>query len=391
MMTIAAATGSAVIRRRAVPTRRVRVLHVALNLEAGGLERLVVDLVNRADPVRFDSHVLVLEYAGRHASELRNPAALHVSDPLGPLSMLRPTALAHTIRSIGPEVVHTHSGVWYKASLAARLAGIRHIVHTDHGRLMPDSLRNRVVDAIAARRTTLVVAVSEPLADYMHRRLRVPSSKLRVVRNGVDTSLASLDGGSGIRHELGLPDDTPVIGSVGRLDYIKGYDILLEAFRRLRDDWTVGRPPVLVIAGDGPEMPRLREMLDGMDASVRRGVHLLGWRPDIPDVLAAFDVFAMTSRSEGTSLGLLEAMSAGICPLVTNVGGNAAVLGDDLAHRMLPTENAAEFARALAAVLRDGGARRRDAVRARARVTGEFSVGAMVKRYERLYAALSMS
>ena len=106
------------------------------------------------------------------------------------------------------------------------------------------------------------------------------------------------------------------------------------------------------------------------------------------DLLAAFDVFTMASRSEGTSVSLLEAMSARVCPVVTDVGGNAAVLGNELCHRLVPREDALALARALSDALMHPGARRHDAVRARARVERQFSLGGMVRRYEDLYAGM---
>ncbi|HEX7020508.1 MAG TPA: glycosyltransferase [Gemmatimonadaceae bacterium] len=371
--------------------RRVRVLHVALDLEAGGLERLIVDLLNRVDPERFESHVLLLQHAGRHAAEVRDETKVHVSEPLSRWSMIRPHALARTIGGIAPDVVHSHSGVWFKTSRAARLAGVTRIVHTDHGRLMPDPLGNRLSDGYAARRTRLIVAVSDPLAEYMRRALRLPQDKVRVVRNGVERMERAPEGGAAIRRELGLAEGTLMIGSLGRLDHIKGYDILLEAYRRLRMADSSRPPPALVIAGDGPEAPRLRAMVAAMPRIVREGVHMLGWRTDVRELLSALDVFALSSRSEGTSLSLLEAMSMGICPVVTDVGGNADVVGYQLRHRLVATESPSLFARALVAALHDADERARDAERARARVAKTFSIEAMVQRYEQLYTELVLT
>lgn len=371
--------------------RRVRVLHVALDLEAGGLERLIVDLLNRVDPARFESHVLLLQEAGRHAADVRDKTKVHVSEPLSRWSMIRPRALARTIGGIAPDVVHSHSGVWFKASRAARLAGVTRIVHTDHGRLMPDPLGNRLSDGYAARRTRLIVAVSDPLAEYMRRALRLPQDKVRVVRNGVESVARAPEGGAAIRRELGLAQGTLVIGSLGRLDHIKGYDILLEAYRRLRMADSSRPPPALVIAGDGPEEPRLRAMIAAMPRIVREGVHMLGWRTDVRELLSALDVFALSSRSEGTSLSLLEAMSVGICPVVTDVGGNADVVGYQLRHRLVASESPSLFARALVTALHDAEARACDAERARARVAKTFSIEAMVRRYEQLYTELVLT
>ncbi|HVX39492.1 MAG TPA: glycosyltransferase [Gemmatimonadaceae bacterium] len=374
------------------PARRARLLHVVLTLDVGGLERLVIELVNRADAARFDSHVLTIRHAGRRASDLRDPDVLHAAPPQSRWSMLWPRELAAEIRTLAPDIVHTHSGVWYKASLAAALAGVRRSVHTDHGRLVPDRWHDRLTDGLAARRTGAVVAVSDPLAAYMRRALHVPTSRLRVIRNGVDVDAFAVHGAaraaSVVRSELGIAPDVPVIGSIGRLDAIKDYALLIEAFAVLRAGWRGGPAPALVIAGDGPERASLESRVRALDARVAADVRFLGFRSDVRELLAAFDVFSLSSRSEGTSLSLLEAMSAGLCPVVSNVGGNADVLGPELAHRLVDSREPRVFGDALTDALRAAERRRTDGDRARRRARSEYSLDAMVRAYERLYSAL---
>jgi glycosyltransferase involved in cell wall biosynthesis len=122
------------------------------------------------------------------------------------------------------------------------------------------------------------------------------------------------------------------------------------------------------------------------ERGIADGVHLLGWRDDVHSLHTAFTLFTMSSRSEGTSVSLLEAMSAGLCPVVTDVGGNGATLGAELAHRLVPAESPEALASAWRAALLDPSARAADAAMARARVQRDFGLDAMVRAYERLYA-----
>jgi len=366
--------------------RRVCVLHIVLDLNAGGLERLVADLVRRVDPARFDSHVLALRFLGRNARGLEPASRLHVAAPLPRWTMLWPRPLIRQIRELAPDVVHTHSGVWYKASLAARWAGVPRLIHTDHGRPYPDPLGTRLLDRLAAGRTDVIVAVSAALAQQLVAGVVADRRRLRVVPNGVDAERfrPRLDDG-GLRRELGLDPAAPIIGSVGRFDAVKGYDLMVEAFARLRSGWRGAPPATLVLAGEGPESGRLTALVEARQ--LRDAVRFLGWRDDIERLLAGFDVFSLASRSEGTSVSLLEAMSAGACPVVTDVGGNRAVLGPELGHRLVPPGDAQALAAAWMAALRDGGGERRraDALAARRRVQERFSLDAMVRAYERLY------
>jgi glycosyltransferase involved in cell wall biosynthesis len=364
-----------------------RVVHVVLNLEAGGLERLVVELANRVDRERVDSHVLALQYAGRHAAELRDASMLHVSPRMSKWSMLYPRALTRTMRALAPDVVHSHSGAWFKAARAARLAGVPRVVHTDHGRVIPDTFNARMTDALAARQTDVVVSVSDPLAQVLQESLYVPAPKLRVIRNGVDTDRFAPSSAEGVQRELGIDPSAPVIGSVGRFDSVKAYDLLLEAFCRLRSSWDDGIPPVLILAGDGPERGRLESMRAAMPPEMQRDVHFVGWWSRVPELLNAFDVFALASYSEGTSVSLLEAMSAGVCPVVTAVGGNPDVLGDGLRHRLVTPGDIVGLADGLLFALKQHARRTGDGMRARDRVQMAFSLNAMVRQYETLYTA----
>jgi glycosyltransferase involved in cell wall biosynthesis len=348
------------------------------------MERLLADLVRRVDRERFEPHVLVLQYLGRFAEGLEAVAGVHVAGAMPRWSLLWPGPLIAQIRGIAPDVVHSHSGVWYKTSLAARRAGVPVIIHTDHGRQRPDPWQARLIDGLASRRTDVVVAVSDVLARQLTGSVVARGTRVRVVTNGVDTDAFRPRADDGVvRAALGIARDAPVVGSIGRLEPIKGYDVLLDAFVQLRLRWGKGTPPVLALAGEGSEGGRLEAAARA--AGVAGDVRFLGWRDDVHALHAAFTVFAMGSRSEGTSVSLLEAMSAGVVPVVTAVGGNAAVLGPELAHRLVPAEDPGSLARGLAVALADAEARARDAAAARARVVRAFSVAETVRQYEEIY------
>lgn len=367
-----------------LPRSRTRVLHVVQNLNYGGMERLMFDLIRSLDKDEFESHVLVLQYVGRFGKDLEEHSAISVAGRMGPLSMLWPASLAAEMRRIAPDVIHCHSGVWHKAAAAARLAGVRRVIFTEHGRSYPDPWLARFFDHLASTRADAVVAVSQPVADHLSRRVRVDAHKLHVVPNGVDTTrFAELADTGVIRSEFNLAHDQPIIGSVGRLEPVKGFEVMLRAFGLLLQEPPPGPRPVLLIAGDGSARGQLEALV--RELGLEGSVLLPGWRDDLEHLYGSFSVFSMSSFSEGTSISLLEAMSAGLCPVVTDVGGNRQVLGAALHHRLVPSADPVALARALRDALERTGARIADGAVARARATAEYSLRSMVARYESLY------
>jgi glycosyltransferase involved in cell wall biosynthesis len=295
-----------------------------------------------------------------------------------------PGPLIRTIKAIAPDVVHMHSGIWYKASLAARAARVPRLIFTEHGRAEVERWLPARLDRAAARRTDVTVAVSMAVAERLRQSIVTSRQRMVVIENGVDTTRLTPQPDTGkIRKELGISADTPILGSIGRLEPIKGYDVMMEAYALLCQRWPGKTPPALVIGGDGSEKERCLAMARSRNQA---GVHLVGWRDDIHDLHSCFDLFTMSSRSEGTSVSLLEAMSAGLCPVVTDVGGNSAVLGESLRHRMVPSENPEALATAWLAALEGGAKRTADGAEARRRVQQAFSLDRMVGRYEELYA-----
>lgn len=368
---------------------RRRVLHVIQNLNYGGMERLLVDFVRLADPVQFESRILVLQYRGRFANDLRGAGTVVSAPPQGPGSMLWPRVLARAIRELRPDIVHAHSGVWYKAARAARLARVPVVVYTEHGRPQPDPWHGRIWDRWASARTDVVVAVSESVADLLRARIVVDPGRVRVIANGVSTAAFTPRGdGAALRAHIGVGAEVPVIASVGRLEPVKGYDVMIAALAALRAAWQDGDGPfpVLVLAGDGSERSRLENL--ARQTGVLPWVRFLGWVDDVAMLHAGLTVFSLSSHSEGTSVSLLEAMSAGCCPVVTDVGGNRAVLGSALEDCLVPAATPGALAARWCDLLRDDV--RRAAIRhlARERVLAAFPIERTVQQYGALYTEL---
>src|SRR5437899_6349454 len=365
----------------------IRVAYVIPGLHYGGMERLLHDLAKALPTRGFEVHVVVVVGFGRFADGLREVADLHQVPPMSKLSLIYPRQLIKVLQRIAPDVVHSHSGVWFKASRAARLAGVPVVIHTEHGRRVPDRVTDRLIDSLACRSTDLVIAVSEALAEMLRSRIIRDPKRLRVITNGVDVDrLQPASDALAVRRHLQIPAGTPVIGSVGRLEPVKNYRLALRALARIRE-LGCGPPPLLVLVGDGTERGMLEELAATLGVADR--VRFLGWRDEVERLYGVFDLFTLTSRSEGTSISLLEAMSMGLCPVVTDVGGNRMLLGPDLASLLVPSDDEAALAAAWRRCLLDADLRQEMARRARARIQSEFSLERMVESHIEVYRQLA--
>jgi glycosyltransferase involved in cell wall biosynthesis len=366
---------------------RRRVLHVVLDLNEGGLERVVTDLVQDSVGRKWEASVLCLRSPGRLADEL--PSDTLYRGPVGAgTALYYPRVIASLIGTIAPDVLHLHSGVWLKGAYAGRLARVPRILFTDHGRSGDEPLSHRVADRLGATATDAVVAVSDALAHYLMARLRVPARKLRVIPNGIRISGRPEAGTrDAVRTELGLPLGVPIVGTVGRLDPIKAIDHLIDAVALLRSRWPGNALPVLLIVGDGPERAALETRVEKV--GLRGAVVFTGWRRDAPRLMEAMDSFVLSSDSEGTSIALLEAMAAERAVVATNVGGTPAVLGHVLSGQLVAPRDLESIVQLIEQTLRDDGRREELGKAARRRVLESYTVRAMADAYMALYDDLT--
>lgn len=364
----------------------LRLTHVVFDFNGGGMETLIAEMAARMRQSAIKVSLITLSgREGRLGARTRHYFdRFDVIRPKSRLSLLAPISVARAIRRTGAHVVHLHSGCWFKGVRAARMAGVPCVVYTEHGRQSDDLWSRRWMDRRAAAQTDAVVAVSRELGEYMRTHVGISASKVTTIQNGVDTDAFVPSAPSAeLRRSLGIPDDALVVGSVGRLEPVKAYDRLLDAVAVLRR--TTSLPVVAVLCGDGSQRDRLREHAHRL--GIADAVHLPGWSNDTARFYSILDVFVLSSLSEGQSISLMEAMASGICPVVTDVGGNAEVIGPDLRDCLVPSGDveglAGRIARSLTDPHRDEKKRR-----VRQRAIDAFSLNGVVTNYERLYRRL---
>jgi len=358
------------------------------DFNGGGMETLVAEMAARLRGTSVRLSLITLSgRTGRLGAATRDRFdQFHVIRPTPGVSMIWPLALARAIRQTRADVIHIHTGCWFKGARGARAAGVRHVIYTEHGREHDDPWLRRWLDRIASRDTTVVAAVSERLAQYLVSAVGIDRKKVVVAHNGVDTSVFTPGEPSpALRTALGIPPNALVIGSVGRLEPVKAYDRLLDAAARLRGRLT--QPFVVVLCGDGSQRVALEAHAARLGLS--DVVRLPGWSEHPVDFYRLLDVFVLSSTSEGQSVSLIEAMACGVAPVVSDVGANAEMLGAELWNQVVPADDVDRLANAISETLSGGDAIRAMRSTVRRRAVEEYSLDRMIGGYTRLYRRTS--
>ena len=281
---------------------------------------------------------------------------------LSPLAHIRAfQALVAILRAEKPDIVHAHMPIsGFLARMAARIAGVPKVAYTCHGFLFnhaSSSLPRRglsfVMEWVAARVTDVFMTVSEAEARDA-RRLHI-AARAEPIRNGRNPLIFRPDplARARIRAELGVPDDRVVIVAVSRLVWHKGYPELAAAMRSVPEAelWVVGER---LDSDRGADMAALLR-----SAGLGYRLRMLGYRRDIPAILAAADIFTLPSRFEGLPMSVIEAMLTGLPVVSTNVRGPAEQVVDGETGLQVPAGDAAALGAALERLVRDGASRAR--------------------------------
>ena len=286
--------------------------------------------------------------------------------------------LVRLFRARRPDIVHTHNpktGVYGR--VAAKLAGVPHIVNTVHGLYAtPDDKFPRRAAVYAAERVAATCShielVQNPEDIHTLRQLRVPAGKIRLLGNGVDLGRFRHDDGAtrrAVRNELGIPDDAVVVGAIGRLVREKGYLELFEAWATVRAEH-----PTAVLLVVGPYQP---DKADGIDEQIvaeatEAGIRFLGMRDDVERIYRALDVYVLLSYREGFPRSAMEAAATGLPIIATDIRGCRQVVADGETGLLIPKMDAPAAAAAMAALIGDPGRRAAMAAAALRRASAEF-------------------
>lgn len=370
------------------------VLHVLYRFATGGLENGVVNLINHMPADAYRHAVLAVDRVDPDfaARLTRRDVALHaLHKPPGHALRLYPQVW-RLMRELRPAIVHTRNLAALELQLPALLAGVPVRIHGEHGRDVEDlDGHDRKLQRLRRLYSGMVhhyITVSRDLRDYLEQRVGIAGGRITQIVNGVDTDRFA-PAPDGPVAPPGYPFDPArhwIVGTVGRLQAVKNQGLLLQAFVRALDL----HPPMrgdarLALVGGGPLQAELAARI--ADAGVGDRVWLPGERTDVPEVLRGLHVFALPSLAEGISNTVLEAMASGLPVLATAVGGNTELVQPGQTGLLVPSADVDAMAQALVTMHGQRGVNADWGQRARRAAEVDFSLQAMVARYQRVYDA----
>jgi glycosyltransferase involved in cell wall biosynthesis len=324
------------------------------------------------------------------ARAVRSPYWLHPINPLDIVPFVQMTALCRR-EKYDLVVTHTSKG-GVIGRMTARLAGVPAIIHHAHGYSFTEDRQTRarafylLMERVAARCGHLAISVSEEhRLSAIRNKVESPDT-ICTIHNGIDLTPFERADGRAAREKFGFGGDEIILGTVGRLAFSNGYEHMIRAMPAILARHPRAR---LVIAGDGPLGDEHRAVVQSLQLTDK--VRFLGFRRDVPDLLASYDVYVHPSLWEGLSVSILEAMASGKAIVATDVVGNREQIKHERTGLMAPPRSSQALSEAVCRLLDDPSLARQLGLQAHAMAREQFSQEMMVDRNVAVYDRLVRS
>ncbi len=363
----------------------IRVMHLLHSLETGGLEKGTATLVNNMKPEMFESSICCLAGFGPSLKLIKKEEIkifdMKTGDSHEPFLFLR---LAKLFKEQRIDILHAKG--WpalFDGVLGARIAGIPVVIYSEHGKNIDDfyEIKKRRVwtRRLLAPLIDRIVTVSEELKRGLVEVTGLNGKRIVCIHNGVEFPDIYVENEEK-RKELGIGQGDILVGTVGRLDPVKNFDIFIRSAKEILDEFPMVK---FLLIGDGPIREDLRLLVSELGLS--KNIILSGERNDVAELLKVMDIFVLPSKSEGLSNTILEAMSAGLPVIATNVGGNPELVIDGTTGVLIQPDDVSVLAAAIIDLLRDDEKRKKMGDAGFVKAKKEFSIEKMVRSYEELY------
>jgi glycosyltransferase involved in cell wall biosynthesis len=320
------------------PQAPAEVCHLVDSLEVGGMEQMLCELALEQKRNGWNVIVGCLFRRGPLEAKLLKAGIEVVCFAKKPgLDLKAVRAIRVWLKSHPEAIIHTHNAVVHYYAAFALLGITRTIaVNTRHDMgLHTKSARLSHLYKLAVRKTVRIAAVCEAAKTRFVASGEIPENKCVVIPNGIDVAKfgSTFANAQNIRTIANLPSDKFIIGTVGRLNEVKAQHVLIEAVDELIRR---GFPVQLILVGNGPEKAKLSKLVE--ERKLQESVFFMGERSDVSQFLWSFDIFALPSKTEGYSMALVEASSAGLTIVASDVGGNREIISPDHNGLLYPAQ-----------------------------------------------------
>jgi len=362
----------------------MRILQFNDSYYVGGAEVMIADLIENLR-TEYEFHACSFEGGGALETRLRHLGvqvwSLNKKQGFDPAVVWR---LIRGIRKSRIDLLHTHNFYTWLYGAIARLfvPRCRHL-HTQHSYVVRQGGMGWPLRYLLGRTDIIVSVSNEVRARLQHLGIPDRSPDGHVVHNGIDTHVFTP---SSRQRRLSGKHGAKLVRliCVGRLVPIKNHELLLRGIQKINRSL----PYELVIVGDGPLRSRLESL--ARDLGLGGKVHFFGERKGVGGLLQESDIFVLSSKSEGLSIAILEAMATGLPVVATDVGGNPSLVRE-AETGFLVQGKPEELAQALQRLISDPLLRRKYGMAGRRRVEEMFSVKRMAEKYRALYTSLLSS
>jgi glycosyltransferase involved in cell wall biosynthesis len=363
---------------------RVHVMQVTWSLVAGGAEIYALTIAHNLSPERYTTELCALDQGGALEDEIKRLGIPYsVMNRRQGIDLRLIWRLYRLFARTRPRIIQTHHfNQLFYSFIGAKLTGAR-IVHTEHSLEIYEGRRKmRVALRLLSLFCRKVVAIGAESESFMREQVGIPERKLTIIRAGIDLK-AFNESRRDARAALGLGARERVVTIIARLYPEKNHKLLLTAFAKVCQRVKDAR---LLIVGEGIEREAIEDEM--VRLKLEEHVTLLGVRRDVAKILAATDVFALSSVREGLPIVALEAMAASRPVVATAVGDLPLVINDRETGYIVPPNDAHALASALIELLNDENLAARVGEAARLSVQ-PYGLEAMISRYQNLYEAVS--
>ncbi|MGN7610994.1 TIGR03088 family PEP-CTERM/XrtA system glycosyltransferase [Magnetococcales bacterium HHB-1] len=371
-----------------MPDDRPLIVHVAYRLATGGMETVLVNLINQIDHFRH-AVVCLTDYSDFKA-RIFDPEieifALHKKPGKDPAYAWRFWKL---MRKLKPDIVHTCNLAALECTLLAWLAGVPVSVHAEHGRDIYDlegkNRKYQILRKFFSHWTHRMIAVSGDLERWLIDDVKIPAKKVIRIINGVPVEKINRPPEKKIDR---FPKEAFILGTVGRLSPVKNQSFLLEVFAELRNESTAfQKQAFLVLVGDGSLHKELKARVSQL--GIEENVWLAGEQKDVIPFYHLFSLFLLPSLAEGTPLTVLEAMAARLPVIASNVGGLPELITPNRDGLLLPVSDKLAWKEAILKFFNHPKRVEKEGLSAERKALKQFSLEKMTRNYLSLFQHLT--